>query len=100
MNSELNEKVALGILFVLLLPIFMVVLSFVLIGTIIGVNRDNALMIDSDYIGCIKDTCKFFLEGEIFLNEKETKIIEMNIFSLSYVNENRMDTSTKLFTVI
>jgi len=51
------------------------------------------------YIQAIKNNCQFFLEGEIFLDETETEMIEMNVTSLSYMNIEALFIPVKLFSI-
>jgi len=42
-------------------------------------------------IDCIKNSCQFYLQGEIDLDEEtESKIVSMKISTVSYINPNRM----------
>jgi len=47
------------------------------------------------YIKCIKDTVYFYLKGELYLNENETKIESMEITALNYANPSRNIISEK-----
>ncbi len=49
----------------------------------------------SDYVKCIKDTVYFYLKGELFLDENETKIEAMEITGLNYANPSRSIISEK-----
>jgi len=48
-----------------------------------------------DYIKCIKETVYFYLKGELYLNENETKIEAMEITALNYANPSRNIISEK-----
>ena len=48
-----------------------------------------------DCIKNLKETCLFYLEGEIILDESETKIESMNITAMNYINVNRMKKGDK-----
>ena len=48
-----------------------------------------------DYIKCIKETIYFYLEGDLYLNENETKIESMEITGLNYANPSRNIISEK-----
>jgi hypothetical protein len=48
-----------------------------------------------DYVKCIKETVYFYLKGELYLNENETKIESMEITALNYANPSRNIISEK-----
>ncbi len=50
---------------------------------------------DSECIQRIKDTVYFYLEGDLYLNENETKIESMEIAGLNYANSSRNIISEK-----
>ncbi len=57
---------------------------------VIACNHHNM-----DYIKCIKETVYFYLKGELYLNEDETKIESMEIIGLNYANPSRNIISEK-----
>ncbi len=53
-----------------------------------------------DFVKCIKNTVYFYIDGEVFLDEAETKIESMTITGLSYVNPSRMNNGEKFIYLV